>query len=325
MAENVPQEQPPQDHEDGRTSPGPLRGGARHLLAVAALLPLALAAGALALAPPQEPVSVEHAEVESRPGASTRWCHGPLQLPEQILEEGPDSELSVTPPSTSVSLRTVSAEPASSLLFGTVSGSATLQEDDGSVRAPSIVARDAEGAVLGDEPASQDMGVSVLGLQSGQGTANITSATSDGGRPVADTLQTTSTASGDYRSLVVTRCGEPTTEASFLGASTGTGDSSVLVLHNPTRSPRRRFHLRAVDRGRPGRHGGRRSQVVVAPGAEERVLLESVAAGREAVGVDVSVLGSPLSMHVQTTEREGLTPGGAQRSSIRSPPPRRSS
>ena len=310
MAENVPQEHPPQDHEDGRTSPAPRRGAARHLLAVAALLPFALAAGALALAPPQEPVSVEHAEAESRPGASTRWCHGPLQLPEQILEEGSDSELSVTPPSASVSLRTVSVEPASSLLFGTVSGSATLQEDDGSVRAPSIVARDAEGAVLGDEPASQDMGVSVLGLQSGQGTLHITSAASDGGRPVADTLQTTSTASGDYRSLVVTRCGEPTTEASFLGASTETGDSSVLVLHNPTERPATASVQLWTEDGPAAMEG--RSQVVVAPGAEERVLLESVAAGREAVGVDVSVLGSPLSMHVQTTEREGLTPGGAE-------------
>src|SRR5699024_6693208 len=55
-----------------------------------------------------------------------------------------------------------------------------------------------------------------------------------------------------------------------------------------------------------------RSQVVVAPGEEQRVLLESVTPGEDALGVGVSVLGAPLSMHVQTTERDGLTPGGAE-------------
>ena len=42
------------------------------------------------------------------------------------------------------------------------------------------------------------------------------------------------------------------------------------------------------------------------------MLLESVAGGHEAVGVRASVLGAPLSMHIQTTERDGLTPGGAE-------------
>lgn len=310
MADDAPRDRPPHVQEDAAASPAPRAGAVRHLLAAAAVLPLVLAAGALALVPPQDPVPAAQAEAQSQPGSTTRWCHGPLQLPEQLLDEGPDAELSVTPPSTSVSLRTVSAEPESSLLFGTASGSATLQEDDGSVRAPSIIARDAEGDVLDDEPASQDLGVSVSGSRGVEGAASTTSATSDGGRPVTDTLQATSTTSGDYRSLAMTRCTEPATEASFLGASTETGDSSVLVLRNPTERPATASVQLWTEDGPASMEG--RSQVVVAPGAEERVLLESVVADRAAVGVDVSVLGSPLSMHVQTTEREGLTPGGAE-------------
>lgn len=288
----------------------PRRSARRILLSLAAVVPLVLAAGALATAPTEDAPSVQRATAESEPGASTRWCQGPLQLPGQLLDSGPDTELAVTPPSTAISLRTTSVEPGSSVLFGTVSGSTTQQEDDGSLRAPSITARSADGSDLSDQPVSQDIGVSVLDLPATEGSPHVASATSEDGRPVTDTLQSTITSSGDYRSLAVSRCSEPATEARFLGMSTGTGDSSVLVLHNPTERPATASVQLWTEEGPAAMEG--RSQVVVAPGAEERVLLESVAAGQAAVGVDVSVLGSPLVMHVQTTERDGLTPGGAE-------------
>lgn len=298
------------DHEAQPAPEHSRRSATRILLALAAVVPLALAAGAVATAPSEEIPVVQRATAESEPGASTRWCQGPLQLPEQLLDSGADTELAATPPSTEISLRTTSVEPASSVLFGTVSGSATQQEDDGSVRAPSITARSIDGTDLTDQPVSQDIGVSVLDLQATDGPLHVSSATSEGGRPVTDSLQSTITTSGDYRSLAVTRCAEPATEARFLGMSTATGDSSVLVLRNPTeRAATASVQLWTED-GPAAMEG--RSQVVVAPGAEERVLLESVAAGQAAVGVDVSVLGSPLVMHVQTTELEGLTPGGAE-------------
>ncbi|MGP9734675.1 DUF5719 family protein [Brachybacterium sp. AOP42-C2-15] len=298
------------EHGEQPVPEHPRRSAARVLLSLAAVVPLALAAGALATAPWEDVPSVQRATVESEPGASTRWCQGPLLLPEELLDSGPDSELAVTPPSTAISLRTTSIEPGSSVLFGTVSGSTTQQEDDGSVRAPSITARGADGTDLGDQPVSQDIGVSVLDLPAAEGTPHVTSATSEDGRPVTDTLQSTITSSGDYRSLAVSRCAEPATEARFLGMSTDTGDSSVLVLHNPTERPATASVQLWTEEGPAAMEG--RSQVVVAPGAEERVLLESIAAGQAAVGVDVSVLGSPLAMHVQTTERDGLTPGGAE-------------
>ena len=308
MAEHDAPAQSPDEPET--PAAGTDRTGVRRLLALAALIPLGATVGALALTPPPEPVGVQHAQAESRPGASTRFCHGALQLPEELLGTGTDAELAVAPPSPEISLRTVSAEPASSLLFGTVSGSATLQEEDGSVRAPSITTRSADGTVLGEDAASQDMGVALQGVGGIEGAPHVTSATSQGERPVADTIQATATTSGDYRSLAMTRCTEPATEASFLGVSTGRGDSSALVLSNPTERPATASVQLWTEDGPAAMEG--RSQVVVAPGTEERVLLESVAAGHDAVGVDVSVMGSPLSMHVQTTERDGLTPGGAE-------------
>ncbi|MEJ6543782.1 DUF5719 family protein [Brachybacterium paraconglomeratum] len=283
---------------------------ARLLLGVAAIVPLLLAGGALALAPDREPAAAEHVRATASPDPRSLACHGPLQVPDEALQTGGDAALAVTPPTPSVSLRTVAAEPASSVLFGEVSGSSTRQDAAGAVPAPAVTAADAEGEELSGDAASTDLGIAVQTLRHVRTAPQVTAQTSEGGRPVADAVQGTWTASGDFRSLSMSRCAEPTTEASFLGVSTQTGDSSVLVLSNPSDRPATAsVQLRTAD-GPAAMEG--RSQVVVAPGDEERVLLESVVPGEDAVGVDVSVLGAPLSLHVQTTERDGLTPGGAE-------------
>lgn len=283
---------------------------ARLLLGVAAIVPLLLAGGALALAPDREPAAAEHVRATASPGPRSLACHGPLQVPDEALQTGGDAALAVTPPTPSVSLRTVAAEPASSVLFGEVSGSSTRQDAEGAVPAPAVTAADAEGEELPGDAASTDLGIAVQTLRHVRTAPQVTAQTSEGGRPVADAVQGTWTAAGDFRSLSMSRCAEPTTEASFLGVSTQTGDSSVLVLSNPSDRPATAsVQLRIAD-GPAAMEG--RSQVVVAPGDEERVLLESVVPGEDAVGVDVSVLGAPLSLHVQTTERDGLTPGGAE-------------
>ncbi|MFE7605833.1 DUF5719 family protein [Brachybacterium paraconglomeratum] len=283
---------------------------ARLLLGVAAIVPLLLAGGALALAPDREPAAAEHVRATASPGPRSLACHGPLQVPDEALQTGGDAALAVTPPTPSVSLRTVAAEPASSVLFGEVSGSSTRQDAEGAVPAPAVTAADAEGEELPGDAASTDLGIAVQTLRHVRTAPQVTAQTSEGGRPVADAVQGTWTAAGDFRSLSMSRCAEPTTEASFLGVSTQTGDSSVLVLSNPSDRPATAsVQLRTAD-GPAAMEG--RSQVVVAPGDEERVLLESVVPGEDAVGVDVSVLGAPLSLHVQTTERDGLTPGGAE-------------
>lgn len=296
--------------ESAASPSGGSRRTARPLLALASLVPLALGVGALALDAPPAPVPVERAEVRSVPGPTTRWCPGPLDLPDEALGTGVDEELSVTPPSAAVSLSVLAAEPESSLLFGTVSASSTLQEEDGSVRAPTVEAQGVDGSVLTGDAASEDLGVAVLGQTGIEDVPHVRAATSQGARPVADVLQSTLTRSGDYRSLALSRCAAPVTEATFLGASTGTGDSAVLVLRNPTERPATAAVQLWTEDGPAAMEG--RSQVVLGPGEEQRVLLESIAGGQDAVGVSVSVLGAPLSMHVQGTERDGLTPGGAE-------------
>jgi Family of unknown function (DUF5719) len=288
----------------------PRRGPARPLLALASLIPLAAAVGAVVMAPAPEETAFARAEAQAQPGTASLWCPGPVEVPDEALEGASDAELAITPPSTAVGLGTVALEPASSLLFGTVSGSETLQESDGSFRAPDITTKDPDGAVLEDTTTSADLGVGVQTLPEAETAPTVHAAASDGGRPVVDAVQSTATTSGDFRSLSLTRCAEPTTDASFLGVSTATGDSSVLVLRNPTDRPATASVQVWTEDGPAAMEG--RSQVVVPPGGEEKVLLESVAGGHESVGVRTTVLGAPLSMHVQTTERDGLTPGGAE-------------
>lgn len=290
--------------------PSPRPPGHRPLLALIALLPLAAGATGLALTPGPEAIEAPRAEASAQAGGDRLWCPGPLQVPEEALEVGGDEELAVVPPTATVDLRTVSLEPDSSLLFGTVSGSETRLEEDGSVRAPSITAVDSEGTALPVPTVSRDLGASVQTLTEAEDAPLVETTGSAGGRPVADSVQTTATTSGDYRSLSMTRCTPATTDASFLGVSTQHGASSELVLRNTGERPATAAVQIWTEDG-PAAMAGR-SQVVVAPGTEERILLESVAPGHDAVGVRAVVLGAPLAMHVQTSRRDGLTPAGAE-------------
>src|SRR5699024_7084706 len=100
------------------------------------------------------------------------------------------------------------------------------------------------------------------------------------------------------------------TETVLLGSSNADGSSSTLVLRNPTSRPATAAVQVWTPEG-PAAMAGR-SQVVIPPGEEETVLLDSVASGHDELGVEGDVTGSPLAMHVQTTRRDGLTPGGAE-------------
>ncbi|PMC76529.1 DUF5719 family protein [Brachybacterium sp. UMB0905] len=294
-----------------RSRPGAAPHGVlRPALAVASLVPLAVAGTALALSEPHEPVPVQHQEVTAQEGARTAVCPGALQLPEDLAERTSDDDLGLVPPAEAVAVRTISLEPASSLLFGSVNPSTTLQEDDGSVRHPTIWTLDADGEVLGDDAEATDLGLAAQRQEKVTGPSRVVTAASQGGRPVADSVQSVITPSGDYRSLVVTRCSEATTSAGFLGVSTQRGDSSELVLRNDTDRPATASVQLWTAEG-PAKMEGR-SQVVVPAHSQERVLLGSVVADEPALGVRVDVVGSPLAMSVQATERDGLTPGGAE-------------
>lgn len=293
-------------------SPGPegRSGGLRPLLALASLVPLMVAAGALAMTAPAGPVTVERALTSAEAGGARLWCPGPLDPPQEVLGTGSDADLAVVPPSPSVGVRTIALEPTSSLLFGRVSGSETQLEEDGSVRAPSVTASGEDEQPLPVPAVSRDLGASVHTVPEVEDTLQVQATGSEGGRPVADSVQTTITTQGDYRSLSMSRCLPVTTSASFLGVSTQRGSSSQLVLSNPGDRPATAAVQVWTSEG-PAAMAGR-SQVVVAPRTEQRILLESIVPGHDQVGVGVEVIGAPLAMHVQATEREGLTPGGAE-------------
>ncbi|MBE9402950.1 DUF5719 family protein [Brachybacterium sp. p3-SID1565] len=290
--------------------PGHRTGRLRPVLALVSLLPLAAAVGALAITPQPGPTTVERSVTSAEAGGVQLWCPGPLDPPQEALGAGTDEDLAVIPPSPAVDVRTVALEPASSLLFGRVSGSETRLEEDGSVRAPSITALGADGQALTVPTVSRDLGAAVQTVTGAEDTLQVQTTGSEGGRAVSDTVQTTVTTEGDYRSLAMSRCLPTATDAAFLGVSTQRGASSQLVLSNPGDRPATAA-VQVWTADGPATMAGR-SQVVVAPRTEQRILLESIAPGHDHVGVRAEVIGAPLVMHMQTTERDGLTPGGAE-------------
>lgn len=279
-------------------------------LAVLALLPLAAAGGAVGLVESPQSPAVEHAVSSATTPALVSECAGPLALPDGALGGTSDEALATTPPSETAAVRAIAMEPDSSLLFGRVSSSGTLQDSEGALRTPEISIEDLEGGALPGDPSGGDLGFSVLGAQDVTEPSVVRSSTAEGGRPVADAVQSTITTSGDYRSLIASRCVQPETSASFLGMSTRTGDSAALVLRNTSSRPATASVQLWTEDGAASMDG--RSQVVVAPGSEETVLLESIAGTAPALGAEVQVTGAPLAMHVQETERNGLSPRGAE-------------
>ncbi|MGY5765936.1 DUF5719 family protein [Brachybacterium sp. DNPG3] len=303
------------EHEDAPDDPRGPRDRPRALqplLAIAALLPLAAVVGILVTGPEAPSAPVQRASVTSEAGTSTAVCEGPLDVPEDVVatSQSADAALAVELPLDRIGISAVAVERDSSLLFGTVSVSETRRGEDGGARVPGIVALDAAGEDMEGTAGSGDVGFGMLTLRNRTEGPVLESTASDGSRPVADAVQSTVTRTGDYRSLVVARCGTPVTEASFLGVSTTTGSSAELVLRNASTRPATASIQVMTTDGAASMAG--RSQVVVAAGEEQTVLLESIVPGEDVIGVDVTVLGAPLAMHLQTTERDGLTPGGAE-------------
>lgn len=284
----------------------------RPLLGALSLLPL-VGAGAVALSSRGTPGLGEIVRPQSvaAPGALTLHAEGPLTVPAEILEAGGgDAEFAVVPPSPAIGVGAVALEEDSSLLFGRVSTSTTLQDEDGNPLAPSISVTDEDGAETAAEPTSLGLGALALAVPEIPGAPVAVLAAADGGLPVADAVQSTHTDTGDFRSLSLTRMLTPVVDASFLGMGTQPGTTSVLVLRNVSSRPATAAVQVWTPDG-PAQMQGR-SQIVVAAGAEQQLLLDTVAAGQQAVGLRVVTVGAPLLMHVSTAERDGLTPRGAQ-------------
>jgi len=327
LADVLPEDGAPRPGEDAdaaddggagtpRTGAGQdVAGGTRRrpLLALGALLPLAAAAAAVVELPPRVAPEAERAATTARPGPLTLLVPGPVQVPDEVLGTATDADLAVTPPSTAVAVGAIALETDSSLLFGRVSGSETRRDEQGEASAPALTledTEDSEGDALDATVTAGAIGNTVLGASAVEGTARLGAATAEDDRPVADAVQSTLTPSGDYRSLALTRALPPSTEGIFLGLTTTAGSSAQLVLRNPSSRPATAA-LQVWTPDGPAAMSGR-SQVVVAPGEEQSVLLESIVPDQEALALEVAVQGSPLAMHLQLSERSGLTPGGVE-------------
>lgn len=290
---------------------------AARVLSVLSAVPLALVGGVAVVGSSGVPATVERPSVTTAPTAASRYCPGPLELPDELLERTGDAELAVAPPSPTAAVRAAALEPSSSLLFGEVAASGTeYNTESGGVRAPSITTSAPGGGTLPATTESTDLGTTVQTLPATEEAVSVQIDEPAGAVPVTDVVQHTLTTTGDFRSLAAARCTAPSSDAVFLGASTQTGDSAALTLRNPSQQPATAAVQVWTEDG-PAQMQGR-SQVVVAPGQQERILLESVVPGAEQAGVRVVTIGAPLVMSLQATERDGLTPGGAE---VQSPLP----
>lgn len=282
----------------------------RGVLAILSLVPLGGAAAAVALVPAPVPTAVQRGEAAATPAAAAVRCPGPLAIPAQLLETSGDAAFAVVPPNPAVSVRAVALQGDSAALFGRTTANATAIGADGSPIVPSVRATDPDGDAVGDDAATGDLGDAVLTLDGTDTPVAVSSEGADGADVVADTVQSSTTAQGDYRSLTLARCTAPTVSATYLGAGTTTGSSAALVLENPGTRPAT-ASITAWGADGPVDLAGE-GRIVVPAGATRTVLLESLAAGQAELGVQVEATGAPLAMHLQTTARDGLTPQGAE-------------
>lgn len=302
----------PHDPADpvGPTDPGPVGNSPvrsrRVAAAVLAFVPLIGVVAAGATLGQKSFTSVEDLSARSTAVAQAQSCPGPFRPPEQTT--GTDEALAEQKPADTAQVRTLALEPDTSLLFGQDQVAATRLTEDGTPRTPTIDAENRDGTPLDATPVKGKAEFATASAEAGADGAIMRSTSFDSQRPIADTIQAVRTESGDFRSLALTRCWEPRVKGTFVGVSTMPGSSSVLVLTNTTDRPSSASLTVNTADGEADPQG--RGTIVVAPGATERIPMESIAPGFDSLGVSVTVQGSPLAMSMETSERDGLTPHG---------------
>lgn len=287
----------------------------RPLLAVLSLVPLAAVCVGIGTVIPSpsftgSPTTVTRGQAAAEAAPVRTVCPGPLQIPR--TQGSSDSALGVTAPSATASVSAAAIEPDSALLYGRVTAPGTARRADGSVLAPTLSLHEGISGRSGSGAGrvhSSELGASVLdgAALSERGVAVAAAAQ---GLARADAVQSTTTPGGDYRSSALTRCVAPGADALLLGGSTITGAGSLVTLTNPGTRPATAT-VQAWGMDGPLDLGARRG-VVVAPGASETVLLESLVPGQRELAVRVQSTGAPLAASLQVTRRSGLTPGGAE-------------
>ncbi|WP_058233775.1 DUF5719 family protein [Devriesea agamarum] len=280
----------------------------RVLAALGSTLPL-IAVGAYAVHAPQAPSRPVTQHITSiAAGPTTLSCPGPLVMPDPgAAGNNTDDQFALTPPSNSSTVRAVAIDGQSPLLFGQTLGATTTGD---------IAPKPPQLRLTGDAAAPKDAVKSAAPLAIALGTL-ATSAAQPGAElraggttgMVADTVQSTITPTGDFRSATLARCAPARTDATFAGLSTANGKASLLVLTNPSSRPA------TVTMTAWGERGPvvlpQSSHVVVPARSTQNVLLDALVPNAQSLTVRMSTNGIPVNAHVQITGRNGLTPQGA--------------
>lgn len=113
---------------------------------------------------------------------------------------------------------------------------------------------------------------------------------------------------GDLRGLAAASCQRPAATTWLVGGSTVLGSSARLVLQNPGDTPAT-VSLRMWGARGPVELAGA-PDYLVAPGEEEMVLLEGLAAEQDQVVLQVTATGGLVVTYLQDGRTDGLTPAG---------------
>ncbi|RBP66139.1 hypothetical protein DFO66_10382 [Brevibacterium sanguinis] len=238
------------------------------------------------LAPPTPGTLDRSPEQVRMPTADTRViCPGPLLV--DGAAEGTDAEFV---DDSTVSTRVVSA-------------SAPIAATDGSVSAARLQVADLGGDANFDNPVSAGF---VSGDDSISATKLVTGFARPGAPALTTGLQTVEGSSGDLTGLATLTCAEPATDLRILAGSGTAGSNSQLLLSNPGDAP-----VQAqVTLLTPSGTRGEPTELSIRGGEQRAVRLAGLAAGAEALAVEVSADGGVLAGSVQETLLDGLTPRG---------------
>lgn len=254
------------------------RGG-RVVRLLSGLLVLGVAGGVTAAAgllPDREPGTVPPATVEVEPVTTTLVCPGPLRLPDDSTSGSTGFDrVPVAPRETVTAFDTAVSGTATLTPLG---GAATsLESGAGALASP------AAAVVLAAEPVDGE-------------PARVAGATSS---VVTD---------GDLRGLAAGSCARPASDVWLVGGSTALESTADLVVVNPG-STAADVTIEVWGPSGPVDLAGGGS-LLVAPGAQQVVVLPGVAAEQRRLTVHVSAAGAQVSAYLQDALLDGFTPQG---------------
>lgn len=279
--------------------------------AVLLLATAAIASGSITGMLPQQPAADISVPVAGVPaGDYTAVCPAPPRLFEPAVE-GADPEFS---PASATARTTVGAVVLSDL-SATLTGSGLLPVGDGEPLA--LIEQFApDTSTSSDLPASSGAdGLTnrIAGVAKGVAVdaPSVFRAQPQGGlMPVAAATATYTADDGDLRGLAVTTCQVPSSDFWLMGASTMVGQSSILILTNPTPTPAI-VTLELYGQDGPIEAPGARGQLV-APGQTRQIVLAGLAGNQDQLAVRVRSDGGRVAGFIQQSVLRGLTPGGVE-------------